>query len=166
MSKCLKSGPSGSCTRDAVEGSLFCERHSNEVALQRAYVLEDAQLAQKFERQHGITMLQSLTEELALLRAMVNDRLDMAKTDAERMQAYNQVASWLSIIDKLQNSVNKMEERTSAVLSKETLMHIFREILDVLSQEIRKLPNSEEVIDAVAVRIVPVIEKAANVGRE
>lgn len=163
MAKCLKSGSNGSCPYDALDGSLFCDRHSNEVALQRNYVLADAQLAEKFERQHGASMLNTLREEVMLLRAMANDRLNMCKTDAERIVAYSQVATWFGTIDKLVTTLNRMEKETSQVLTKETLMEVFRTIVAVISDEVKSLDGYEKVIDAISVRLVPVIEEAANV---
>lgn len=163
MAKCLKSSGNGSCPLDAVEGSLFCQKHSNEISLQRNYLLEDAKLAGSMERQQGSNMLYSLREEVMLLRAMVQDRLNMAKSDAERMMAYQQIGSWIGTIEKLVVSLNKLEKETSEVLTRATLIQVGQQLVSIIAEEISHLPNHEMVIDAIANRVVPVIEEAANV---
>lgn len=161
MTKCLHSGTSGSCPRDAVAGSLFCERHTDEAQRVRNYLIEDAKLREGFERQQSAD-LYSLREEVTLLRTMINDRLNMAKSEAERIVAYREISTWIGTVDKLVNSVNKLEKETSQVLTKETLMAIGAAIVKVIAEEIKSLPDHERVIDAVATRIVPLIEEASN----
>lgn len=159
--KCTRSGPNGSCPLDAVEGSLFCEKHSNQLSLRRNYLLEDAKLQEKISRDQG-SVIYSLRDEVVLMRAMVEDRLNLAKTDAERLMAYQQVATWIATIDKLVNSLNRLEKETSQTLTKETLMEVGRQLVQVIAEEIRELPNHEMVIDSIARRIQPVIEGATN----
>jgi len=161
MSNCLHSGPSGSCPRQVVTGSLFCDRHTDEAERVRNYLIEDAKLREGFDRQQRAD-LYSLREEVTLLRTMINDRLNMAKSDAERIVAYREISTWIGTVDKLVNSVNKLDKETSQVLSKETLMSVAAAIVKVISEEIKKLPGHEQVIDAVATRIVPLIEEASN----
>ena len=161
MSNCLKSGPNGSCPQQAVEGSLFCARHTNESQRVRNYLIEDAKLQAEFDRLAGAD-LYSLRDEVVLLRTMIQDRLNMAKSEAERMVAYREIGTWISTVDKLVVSVNKLEKETSQVLTKETLMSIGAAIVQVIAEEVKKLPGHEDVIDAVAHRIIPLIEQASN----
>ena len=158
---CLSSGSNGSCPRKAVEGSMFCDRHTNEAERVRNYLIEDAQLKTSFERQQKADLF-SLRDEVILLRTMIGDRLNMAKSEAERMVAYREIGTWIGTVDKLVNSLNKLEKETSQVLTKETVLDIGRQIVQVISEEVKKLPGHEQVIDAVAVRLVPIIEEATN----
>jgi hypothetical protein len=161
MANCLKSGTNGSCPRQAVEGSLFCDRHTDEGKRVRNYLIEDARLKVEFERLAGAD-LYSIRDEVALLRTMINDRFNMARSEAERIVAYREIGSWLGTLDKLVTSLNKLEKDTDQVLTKETLLSIGLEIVKILDEEIKSLPGHEQVIDAVAVRIVPLIEQASN----
>lgn len=130
--------------------------------MKRNYMLEDAKLQESLEGKLASNMILSLREEVALLRVMIQDRLNFAKSDADRLVAYNQVGVWLGTLDKLVNSLNRLEKETSQTLTKETLMEVGRAIVMILSEEIKKLEGHEQVIDAVASRIVPVIEEASN----
>lgn len=159
--KCTRSGPNGSCPLDATSGSLFCEKHSNPSVLRRNYILEDTKLQAKLDRDQG-NVIYSLRDEVVLLRAMVEDRLNFAKNDVERLVAYQQVATWIATIDKLVNSLNKLEKETSQTLTKATLMEVARQLVQVIAEEIQHLPNHEMVIDAISQRVVPVIEGATN----
>ena len=161
MAKCARSGPNGSCPLDATQDSLFCEKHSNDVALRRNYMLADAKLAGKFDVDPG-NLIYSLRDEVILLRAMVEDRLNMAKTDAEKIVAYSQVGAWIGTLEKLVNSLNKLEKETSQTLTKATLMEIGRQLVQIIADEVSHLPNHEMVIDAISERIVPVIQDATN----
>ena len=162
MNKCLHSSTNGSCPLDAIEGSLFCKKHSDDAQLRRNYLLEDKKLRDALEGKLASSALMSIREELALLRVMIEDRLNLAKTDADKLVAYNQITTWIALTDKLTNSVNRLEKEADQVLSKEALMGVAQAIIGLLSEEIKKVDGYEDVIDAVCVRIVPVIEEASN----
>lgn len=157
----MRSGRNGSCPLDAVQGSMFCEEHSNELTLRANYLIEDERLRNLFERKRG-TELTSMRDDVALMRTMIEDRLNLAKSDAERLAAYSQIGNWMGTLDKLVNSLNRLEEKTSAVLTRETLMKVAQSLVQVIAEEIANLPDSEMVIDAIAQRVVPVIENATN----
>lgn len=159
--KCTRSGPNGSCPLDAVEGSLFCEKHSNEAALRSNYVLADAKLAEKLSSKPG-DVIYSLRDEVTLMRAMIEDRLNMAKSDAEKLVAYNQVAAWIGTVDKLVNSLNRLEKEVNSTLTKDALFEVARKLIQVIVEEVQHLPGHENVIDAISHRVVPVIEDASN----
>jgi hypothetical protein len=161
MATCLHSGQNGSCPRLAATGSLFCDRHTDEQMMVRDFLIEDADLRAKFET-HKASDLYSLQNEVALLRTMIYDRLNMAKSEAERIVAYREIGTWMGTIDKLVNSLNKLEKETSQVLTKEAVLAIGRAMVQVIADEIKALPDHEQVIDAIAVRIVPLIENATN----
>lgn len=159
--KCTRSGPSGSCPLDAVEGSLFCEKHSNEIALRSNYALADAKLASKLAADPG-DVIYSLRDEVTLMRAMIEDRLNMCNCDAEKLVAYQQVATWIATVDKLVNSLNRLEKEVGATLTKDALFEVARKLIAIILEEIKHLPDHENVIDAISHRVVPVIEEAAN----
>lgn len=161
MGNCLKSGKNGSCPRLAVEGSLFCERHTNESDRVQTYLIEDAALRASFERQSHAN-LYSLREEVCLIRAMINDRLNICRCEAERLVAYREIGTWIGTVDKLVNSLNKLEKETSQILTKETLLTIGAALVTVISEELKKIEGHEKVIDAISVRIIPLLENATN----
>lgn len=140
---------------------MFCDRHTDEQAQVRDFLIEDADLRAKFET-HKKSDLYSLRNEVALLRTMVYDRLNMAKSEAERIVAYREIGTWMGTLDKLVSSLNRLEKDTSQVLTKETVLAIGREMVQAIAEEVRALPDHEKVIDAIAVRIVPLIENATN----
>ena len=158
---CMHSGPNGSCPKPSVEGSLFCDVHSNELSRVQTYLIEDETARAHFDRQDQ-TNLHSVRAELKLLRMMINDRISMAKSEADRMAAYNAVGPWIATVDKLVQNLAKMERETSAVLTRETLLKVGQSIVQIIADELQHVEGREMVIDAIAKRIIPVVSEASN----
>lgn len=161
MMNCLHSAKNGSCPHKPVEGSLFCAQHTNQDDRIAEYLVEDPTLGGEYDRQ-GRGNLLSLRSEVTLLKAMVGRRLNFAKTEAEQIVAFNQVSSWMITIDKLVNSLHKLEKETSEVLTRDTLMKVARQFIAIISEEIKQLPGYEDAIDRIAPRLVGVVATAAN----
>lgn len=161
MPKCFRSSKSGSCPNEAAEGSLFCQKHANENDQIKGYILQDEEILKQFEH-HAKGNLFSLRQEVTLLRAMINDRLNMANTPSERQLAYREVGNWIGTLDKLTNSLNRLEKETSEVLTRETLMKLAQQMVQVISEEVKTLPGYEAAVDRIATRVVGLVNEASN----
>lgn len=158
---CLHSSSKGSCPRHAVEGSIFCATHCDEQARIKGYLIEDAALKERFDH-HSEGNLYSVRQEITLLRAMIQTRLDLAKNDVEKIVAFQSIGPWIATIDKLVNSLAKLEKESSQVLTREALLDFARTVITVVSTEVKTLPNYEQVVDAIKVKLIEAVGSTNN----
>jgi len=156
---CEHTGPQGPCNSPKVDGSEYCSRHSDESDRIKRYRLSNPELREKFEHHMRADVLTSVREEIALLSAMVHDRLDMIQSKAERMDAFRVVRPALVDIVKCVDTLSKLERQADEVLGKEAIMWLRKEIVKILVEE-ADLEHS--VIDRVAKRIAEAIANARN----
>jgi len=143
-----------------VDGSDFCLKHSNEADRIKGYIITNPDLKSRFD--YHADSVETVGQELRLLRALVNDRLELAKTEADRINAFQYLHPAISTINKLVESLDKMKRQTDTVLEKEALYGLNREIAKILVEEISKLDTTGEIVERVATRIASVIAGAHN----
>lgn len=160
--KCKHSGPKGMCPYDAIDSSVFCRKHTNEKDRIMSYELNNPEIRAAFQKQHSSEQLRSLSQEVALLRAMLQRRLNMVKSEAEEIDVWNQLTPAFNTIDKLVNSLQKLELETSIVLSKETATKLAQDIVAIITDELRDVEDRDTIVDRIAVRIAQTIVEARN----
>ena len=160
--QCEHTGSRGKCSAPKVEGSDYCAKHSNEPDRIKGYRLSSPELRERFEHHAGSALLESVRDEIILLRALIEDRLDAAASVAERINAFNTVRPALVDVVKCVETLSKLERQNNIVLGKEALQALNKEIVTILIGELETLPNYESIIDRVASRIASAIAKARN----
>jgi hypothetical protein len=158
---CLHSSSKGSCPRHAAEGSIFCTVHCDEAERIKGYLINDAALKERFDH-HSEGNLYSVRQEITLLRAMINSRLDLARNDVEKIIAFKEIGPWIATLDKLVNSLAKLEKESSQVLTREALLDFARLVINVVSSEIKTLPGYEQAVDAIKVKLIEAVSMTNN----
>jgi hypothetical protein len=128
-------------------------------AKKRNYLLTNPILRASIQRQDTLDELKSLRDEIMLARALVETRLNLADNDAEIVAAMPLVQSYLATIEKLVSTCQRMEVSIGELLSKASLMAIAQEIVAVLNETLDQLPNKEEIVDQVSLKLVPILNK-------
>lgn len=131
-----------------------------------SYKFYDGELQSRFEEMKASTDLRTLKQDVALLRAILEQRLNFARNDSERISAFNSVAPMFGTLDKLVNSLDKLERRSGEVLEKEAVQKLVSDIVNVLAFELEGVPDRDGIVDRVARRMADVIAKARNVEAE
>lgn len=160
--QCQHSGPGGQCSHTRVDGSDFCLRHSNESSRIRSYRLSDTDLRARFDHMAGSDSLETVRKEVVLQRAMIDKRLDLARTEAEYLVAFQAIQPAMTTLNKLVESLNKLEMATHTVLGKAALDKVASEIGIILVEELANVDGAEDIIDRVATRISDAISEARN----
>lgn len=160
--RCQHSGPKGQCNHQTVDGSEFCLRHSDESARLRGYYLSDTGLRERFDHMAGSECLGTVRDEVILLRALINERLDLARTEADKIVAFQTIHPALSTLNKLVESLSKLELQTDVVLAKTALTELSDDIVTILIEELSALPNYTDIVDRVAQRISDKIAESRN----
>jgi hypothetical protein len=161
--QCEHSGPHGQCHNSRVDGSAFCDRHSNEAERIKGYRLSSPELRERYEH-HASATLASVRQEIILLRAMIEDRLSLATNEAERLVAFKAVRPALVDVVKCVDTLTKLEQQTSVVLGKEALAALSGKIISILSGALADVPDHDRIIDLVAKQIAAAIADAHNEG--
>lgn len=162
MARCRHTGTRGNCPQVAIEGSVYCAKHSNEADRLKGYRLQDPELRERFEQLSRDASLDTIKQEVLLLRALIEDRLNFCKNPAERATALQSVTSALATIDKLFNSVVRLERAASITLDKPTLGRLSEKIIEILVRNLGDLPDRDEIVDRVAAEIAQAVVEIRN----
>jgi len=160
--QCEHTGPHGQCSHPKVDGSDYCARHSKESDRIQGYRLSSPELRKQFEHFEQSDLLETVRQEISLLRALINDRLNMLDSPAERIAAFQSVAPQLVAVVKSLETIVKLEHQTNVVLGKDALRSLAQEIIKILTEELVEVPDHDSIIDRVAKRIASAIAKSHN----
>jgi hypothetical protein len=155
------SGKKGQCLRNVEdEGDIYCKTHARRKGMN--YKLKQPIIEDSLRRQQLEGNLESLDDEIRIARAMVETRLNMAKTDADLAAAAPVIQSLLTTIDKLLVDRKKMLLSQSEVLTKTSLLQLAHKLVDVISVHLESVPGRDVIIDEITTEFVTLIEDQRN----
>ena len=160
--QCSRSTPSGMCNQPSCDGSDFCQKHSKESDRVRSYQLSSPELRARFSHHADSDSIETVRDEVILLRSLINDRLNLARNEAERIVAFREIHPAIATLNKLVESLCKLEKSTHLVLGKEALNRLGDEIVNILIEELSLVDGYTDIVDRVAGRIATVISEARN----
>jgi hypothetical protein len=154
-------GTKGQCLRNVEnDGDIYCKEHMRRIG--RNYKLRQPIIEGSVKRQQLEGNLESLDEEIRLARAMVENRINMAKTDADLAAAAPVIQSLLTTIDRLLVNRHKMLRSTGEVLSKQSLLLLAHKLVDVISDRLESVPGRDVIVDDITTEFVALIEDQRN----
>lgn len=96
------------------------------------------------------------------MRALLDERVAMAKSEAEKIAAFPVLQAAASNLSKMVETLNKLERTTDVVLGKDALDRLLDEIVEILVSELSNVEDSESIIDRVASRIGGALAESHN----
>ena len=159
MSNCQHTGPRGQCTGKTVVGSDKCARHSNEVDRIRSYRIADPDIRARFDHHVDSDTLETVREEVAFMRSLIEERYSLARTEADKINAFSVIHPAISTLNKLVESLTKLEMQADLILGRDALNLLADDIVTILISELSNVDGYTEIVDRVASRIA---EKIAN----
>ena len=151
--KCNKITSRGQCRREAVKGSHYCSLHSKSEDMITAYKLNNAELNGDV-RHHARASLADLSQQVVLMRAIVQRRLNMAgDNDAEQMAAMNFASTQLASIVKATETMVKLAREAGELMSRIEVEEFVDGVVTIVSEELQKASIPETVVDSIAERI-------------
>ncbi len=160
--QCAKTGPRGQCNQPTVDGSGFCKKHSDESQRIRSYRLSDPDTRERFDHFADSAALETVRDEIVLLRVLIEERRNLAKTEADRINAFSVIHPALSTLNKLVESLSKLEKQADLVLGREALEKLGDDIVTILIEELSNVEGYTEIVDRVASRLAKSIADARN----
>lgn len=154
----------GQCTRPAMPDSRFCEQHNpkSEQLRLNQYLLNKKLLGDSPTRHAAADEVKSLKTEIALLRALVERRLNMIETDAELANALPQLKDTFLAVEKLVTSCHSMETKLGELLGKGALISLAQKMVHVIDLNLEGIPNRDEIVEKIGNEIATAITEQAN----
>jgi hypothetical protein len=155
--------PTGQCPGEAIENSNFCKtHHKGENDDLRYYHITNHMVADSKLRHNAVDEIKDLREEIALARALIETRLNLAKDENELIASMGILHQYLATVEKLVSACHRMDTNLGNILNKSSLLNLAQEIVTIISDEMRDVPDREEIIDKISHKIIAAIGKKDN----
>ncbi|MGN6546551.1 MAG: hypothetical protein ACTHK7_15965 [Aureliella sp.] len=162
--RCTGSIPSGQCTSRSLPGTDKCAAHGGTRASnsyqRRQYLITEARAQQRVNELASHEAIYSLRDEIAITRLLVQEQLD--KRDAEAMLAVPALVQLFTVLEKLIKTSSNIEVKLGNMLSKDTLMRVASQIIEIINDELKDLPDYEERVDQITMRIAAEVSASKN----
>ena len=161
----------GQCPKSAVKDDHFCEDHTSRDNQRKVgvYLLTNRFLGDSAARHADSDKIKSLVGEIAILRALLERRLNSIENEAEAVTMGAGIKDTMLAIDKLVNSWHAMDVKLGNVLSKQALLKLAQDIIEIITKGIRPFENKsvttadvDEAIENIAEAIVEAVAKQEN----
>lgn len=150
---------SGQCQYHVNEGSKFCLMHggNKSVFSQERQRLHDYRLQKWQERLNEFAaseVLTSLKGEVGVLRIMLEETLNMCQNPQDLHLFSSRIQDLVMKIDKLVNSVSKLDTKSGNLLDKSGCLILAGQIVEIIGKYIKDAKDidsiSNELIDLIA----------------
>lgn len=167
--RCQGVTPHGQCEYLAVEGSKFCNYHSNGAAPVKAerkkterYMIDNQSLRSSYLRQQDDAEYLNLRDEILLATAVLERRLNTLKTDSDVIMAVGPVSQLLQRLESMKISLLKLQTQLGLVIGKDELRSLAQEIATILDEELEGIEDKDDRLDRIAERLFVAIEAAGR----
>jgi hypothetical protein len=163
QNRCQWVMPTGQCPKEAVENSNFCkDHHMGEDNSLRYYQITNHMVADSKLRHNAVEEIKDLREEIALCRALIETRLNMARDENELIASMGILSQYICTVEKLVTACHRMDTNLGNILTKTSLLNLAQEVVVIISEEMADLPDREILIDKISTRIISVIGSQNN----
>jgi len=171
MRQCEYLGSYGQCSKAAVKDDCFCEDHTSRSNQSKVgvYLITNRFFGDSAARHAESDQIKSLVGEIAILRALLERRLNSIDNEAEAVSMAPTIKDTMLAIDKLVNSWHAMDVKLGNVLSKNALLKLAQDIIEIITKTIRPFENKrvttsdvDEAIEVIADAIVEAVAKQEN----
>lgn len=159
----------GQCSNEAIPNTNFCPEHSKKSAqtMINEYRIACKLLGDAPERHSRSDNLKSLKGEIALLRSLIESRMNMINSEAELVAAMPSLKDSFIAVEKLVSACHNMDVKLANLLDKQVLISLAQDLVKIIDTNMRKIaPDTidiDEVIEKVGQEIVLTIaEKGQN----
>jgi len=155
----------GQCQRPAMEGSRFCEVHEPDSEMLRLnqYIISKRYLGDAPQRHNEHSDVKSVRSEIALLRSLIERKLNMIDSDAEMANALPGLKDAFLAVEKLVSSCHTMETKLGQLLNKQALIQLAQKIVHIIDGNIPDtIENREEIVERIGNDIAEAVIEQTN----
>lgn len=153
----------GQCSNEAEPGQKFCGEHS---AHSTQYLINQYRVTCKLlgdapERHAQADTLKSLRGEIALLRSLIESRLNSIESEAELVAAMPMLRDSFVAVEKLVSATHALDVKLANLLDKQTLVSLAQDIIRIIDTKVREVARDdidiELVIEEIGQQIVTAV---------
>lgn len=126
------------------------------------YRFTDPDLKERMDRHSTSKLIESVREEVVLVRSLIEERRNFAQTQAEKIKVFPEIIDATSKLERLVTSLARLERQTSQVLEKPAIQKLGKRIVEILTGNLDNLPDRDSVIDRIAKEIASAVLEAHN----
>jgi hypothetical protein len=133
------------------------------------YRIACSQLGDSPERHANTEHLKSVHGEIVILRSLLESRLNMIQNNAELISAMPLLKDYALAVEKLATSCHTMDVKIGNLLSKQSLLTLAREIIQIIEDNIRPLADTtpttttiDEIVETIGQKLVEAIAAQEN----
>ena len=162
--RCTGQTDYGQCWNVSEEGDHRCRAHRGKKSgrSKRVYLLHKAQYEKRLTELSSDDQLISLREEIALIRMLIEERMNLIGNENDFLSAFGPVQQALLTVEKLTKSLHQMEQSLGNLLSKSAIVKLGQSLSQIIVEELRDVPGYEEVVDRINERMLVSIAELQN----
>lgn len=163
--RCHKMNHDGQCKQLSLPGTNFCEKHYTgkwSDGQSERYMIDNQSLRDSYKRQKGDKQYLNLKEEILLIQALIEQRLQSIQTSSDLTLAVGPINMLVGRLESMKVALLKMQQQLGLVIDKDSLRQLARDIALILDEELEGLENKEVLLDRISIKIVESIEDAGK----
>jgi hypothetical protein len=107
-----------------------------------------------------------MKQEILLLHALIEQKLNTIKHEADLTMAIPGVSQLLQRLESMKVNLMKIQQQLGITLSKDHLRHLAIDIATILDEELTGIPTKDELLEAISDRIFAAIEDSGKTKGE
>lgn len=141
LNRCQGIYKDGQCPYESNEGSQYCAMHGGNQAQNKDDKIKLRNLrltrarwtarARELADSEGI---KSLRDEIAILRLMLEEKLESCRGEADLMLASPVISEWIMKIEKLVTSAHRLESNLGELLDKAAVVQLTGELVAIIGE--------------------------------
>ena len=165
--RCHAPSNDGQCMNRAEPGSHHCRAHGGQdlakIEDKRGYLLAKADEKTRLASiSDELEPVKELRDTIALLHLMIERRWNMVKSDADHLAACGPLNQMFQNMDRLVNSCHKIEQNLGALLAKNAILSLAKQMVEVIVEELEGIDNYEYIVDRITERLIGLIRGTDN----
>lgn len=168
--RCQSVTKDGQCRYLSVEGSEHCAYHSgnqrggDQLAHRQKerYLIDQEDLRQAYLRNNDDKGYLGLKDEISLVTALLQKRINSIATDADCTMAVGHVNILVQRLESMKINLIKIQSSLGLVLGKDELRVLARNMAQILDEELEGLDDKAERMDRIVERLFEAIETAGQ----
>jgi len=165
--RCKGRAPDGQCQNKAVHGSEYCRAHSGkdltEIEAKRGYLLAKAEDRSRLAMiSDELEPVKELRDAIALQHMLIERRFNLIKVDADLLAACGPLNQLIQTMERLVNSAHRIETNLGQLLARNAILHLAKEMVQIVIDEIEGIEDYEEIIDRITQRLIDTVRQTDN----
>jgi len=159
MSLCQYTTQFGPCKNEAPEGFQYCETHNTiekeQKERKKVFNYQLTRFKSRFEELSTNSALKTLSEEVGVLRMVLETCLNRCKDEHDLLLASTQISTLVNSIERLVMSTNKLDINLGQLLDRNKAIQLADEIIQIIVAEVQ----DEEAVAKVAAQITAAMNR-------